>query len=116
MLMLTDTARKAIESVVANAEMPDGSGLRIDAPEQPQAPAPGTAPLQLEVARQPADEDQVVTDGGAKVFVSPRVAPLLDDKLLDVRVSEGRMQFVIAPQPGQTAQGPDGQRDPNTEG
>jgi Fe-S cluster assembly iron-binding protein IscA len=116
MLMLTDTARKAIESVVANAEMPDGSGLRIDAPDQPPSPAPGGAPLQLEVAREPADQDQVVSDGGAKVFVSPRVAPLLNDKLLDVRVNEGKMQFVIAPQPGQAGQGANGQNEPGAQG
>jgi Fe-S cluster assembly iron-binding protein IscA len=112
MLMLTDTARRAIESVVANAEMPSGSGLRIDAPDEPPTPAASGAPLQLEVAREPAEHDQVVSDGDAKVFVSPRVAPLLNDKLLDVRVTEGRMQFVIAPQPGQAGQGPNGQSDP----
>jgi iron-sulfur cluster assembly protein len=110
MLMVTESARQAIESVVANADVPEGSGLRIDAPDEPPAPSRTGAPLQLEVASRPAEQDQVISEGSAKVFVSPRVAPLLEDKLLDVRVSEGHLQFVIAPQQDQPGeQGHDGQ-------
>ena len=117
MLMVTDTARQAIESIVANAEMPDGSGLRIDAPDEPPPPSRTGAPLQLEVARQPAEQDQVVSEGEAKVFIAPRVASLLDDKMLDVRVNEGQMQFVIAPQNArQGEQGSDGQTQPDDMG
>jgi Fe-S cluster assembly iron-binding protein IscA len=117
MLMVTESARQAIESFVANADMPEGSGLRIDAPDEPPAPSRSGAPLQLEVASGPTEQDQVVSEGGAKVFVSPRVAPLLDDKLLDVRVSEGKVQFVIAPQQGQPGEpGRDGQSEPGRDG
>jgi hypothetical protein len=50
MLMVTENAGQAIESIVANAEMPDGSGLRIDAPDQPPATLERSGvPLQLEV-------------------------------------------------------------------
>jgi Fe-S cluster assembly iron-binding protein IscA len=113
MLMVTDTARQAIESIVANAEMPDGSGLRIDAPDEPPPPSRTGAPLQLEVARQPAEQDQVVSEGEANVFIAPRVASLLDDKMLDVRVNEGQMQFVIAPQHAREGeQGSNGQSQP----
>jgi Fe-S cluster assembly iron-binding protein IscA len=89
---------------VANAEMPDGSGLRIDAPDQPPAtPDRSGAPLQLEVTSQPAEQDQVVSEGDAKVFIAPSAAPILDDMVLDVRVSEDkeRVEFVIGPQQGQ---------------
>jgi iron-sulfur cluster assembly protein len=104
MLMVTENAGQAIESIVANAEMPDGSGLRIDASEEPPATLDRSGvPLQLQVASQPAEQDQVVREGGAKVFIAPRAAPILDDKVLDVRVSEDkeRVQFVIGPQQGQ---------------
>jgi iron-sulfur cluster assembly protein len=104
MLMVTESARQAIESIMSNADMPDGSGIRIDTPEEPPAPSGTEAPLQLEVASQPAEEDRVVTEGDAKVFLSPSVAPALDDKVLDARVGEGRVQFVIAPQQGQNGQ------------
>jgi iron-sulfur cluster assembly protein len=107
MLMVTENAGQAIEAIVANSEMPDGSGLRIDTPDQPPAALDRSGvPLQLEVASQPAAQDQVVSEGGAKVFIAPAAAPILDDKVLDVRVSEDkdRVQFVIGPQQGQ----PDG--------
>jgi iron-sulfur cluster assembly protein len=93
-----------IEAIVANAELPDGSGLRIDTPEEPPATLDRSGvPLQLEVTSQPAAQDQVVSEGGAKVFIAPAAAPILDDKVLDIRVSEDkdRVQFVIGPQQGQ---------------
>jgi hypothetical protein len=31
------------------------------------------------------------------MFIAPAVAPVLDDEVLDVRVSEDQMQFVIGP-------------------
>jgi Fe-S cluster assembly iron-binding protein IscA len=104
MLVVTANAGQAIEAILANAAMPDGSGLRIDTPgEPPASPDRSGVPLQLEVASQPAAQDQVVSGGGAKVFVAPAAAPMLDDKVLDVRVSEDkdRVQFVIGPQQGQ---------------
>jgi len=106
MLMVSENAKQAIESIVANADMPEGAGIRIDAPDEPPAPAGSGAPLQLEVAPQPADQDQVVAQNGARVFVAPKVAPILDDKVLDVRVGEGHVEFVIRPQgqPGQPGQ------------
>jgi Fe-S cluster assembly iron-binding protein IscA len=102
MLVVTENARQVIESIVADAEMPDGSGIRIDAPEQPPTTSDRTAvPLQLQVASEPSEDDQVVGEGGGKVFVAPAAAPVLDDKVLDVRVSEDQMQFVIGPQQDQ---------------
>jgi iron-sulfur cluster assembly protein len=104
MLMVTENAGQAIEAIVANAEMPDGSGLRIDTPEElPATPDRSGVSLRLEVTSQPAAQDQVVSEGGAKVFIAPAAAPLLDDKVLDIRVGEDkdRVQFVIGPQQGQ---------------
>jgi Fe-S cluster assembly iron-binding protein IscA len=98
MLMVTDNARQAIESIVQNAGMPEGAGIRIDAPDEPPAPSATGAPLQLEVAPQPAEQDQVVASDGARVFIAPSVAPVLEDKLLDVRVGEGHVEFLIRPQ------------------
>jgi iron-sulfur cluster assembly protein len=98
MLKVTESAQQAIESIVANSDAPEGAGIRIDAPDEPPAPSRAGAPLQLEIASQPAENDQVVRQDGAKVFVSPRVAPILDDKVLDVRVSADHVEFVIRPQ------------------
>src|SRR5215207_9587720 len=99
MLMVTENAGQAIEVIVANAEMPDGSGLRIDAPDEPPATLDRSGvPLQLQVASQPAEQDQVVSEGGAKVFIAPRAAPILDDQVSE---DKERVQFVIGPQQGQ---------------
>jgi iron-sulfur cluster assembly protein len=104
MLIVTENAGQAIEAIVANSELPAGSGLRIDTQAEPPAtPDRGGVALQLQVASQPAEQDQVVSEGGAKVFIAPAAAPILDDKVLDVQVSEDkeRVQFVIGPQQGQ---------------
>jgi iron-sulfur cluster assembly protein len=55
-------------------------------------------PLQLEVATRPAEQDEVIDEGGARVFVAPKVAPILEDKVLDVQVGDGNLQFRIEPQ------------------
>jgi iron-sulfur cluster assembly protein len=102
MLVVTENAGQAIEAIVANAEMPEGSGLRIDTPDEPPATLDRSGvPLQLQVASQPAAQDQVVGEAGAKVFVSSKAAPMLDDKVLDVQLREDRVEFVIGSQQGQ---------------
>jgi iron-sulfur cluster assembly protein len=99
MLVVTENAGQAIEAIMANAEMPDGSGLRIDTPDEPPASLDRSGvPLQLQVASQPDAQDQVVGEAGGKVFVSSKAAPMLDDKVLDVQVREDRVEFVIGPQ------------------
>jgi iron-sulfur cluster assembly protein len=98
MLVITENARQAIETIMANAGAPEGAGVRIDAPDEPPAPAMAGVPLQLEVATRPAEQDEVIDEGGARVFVAPKVAPILEDKVLDVQVGDGNLQFRIEPQ------------------
>ena len=88
-----------------------GDARRVGPPDRHPRRAPGDARPQrgtaaAGVTSQPAAQDQVVSEGGAKVFIAPAAAPILDDKVLDIRVSEdkNRVQFVIGPQQGQ----PDG--------
>ena len=70
MLMITENAGQAIESIVANAELPDGSGLRIDAPDQPPATLDRSGvPLQLQVASQPAEQDHPLRPAITRVVV-----------------------------------------------
>jgi iron-sulfur cluster assembly protein len=50
----------------------------------------GTGPsYALELAPEPADEDEVVEDEGAQVFVDPAARQTLDDKQLDADIEVG---------------------------
>lgn len=96
MLSITETAALAINTLIADSEMPEGSGLRIAS----QAGSDGT--LALSVAPAPAANDTVVERAGANVFLEPIAAQALDQQVLDVqRVEQGdedQYQFAITPQ------------------
>jgi iron-sulfur cluster assembly protein len=92
MLTLTTEAAAEIRSIVDQPDVPDGGGLRI-------ANDASAGSLTLSLAAEPAVEDRVLDDSGARVFLDPQAAQILDDKTLDVTAdSDGRMQFAIAPQ------------------
>ena len=85
--MVTENAGQAIEAIVANAEMPDGSGLRIDAPDQPPADARPQRGTAAAGGRQPARRAGPVRQRRRREgVIAPAAAPILDDKVLDVRV------------------------------
>lgn len=95
MLTITHDAAAAIDAVVHSApDAPDTAGLRI---------ARGTAPdgqegLSLSVADGPAPEDAVLEAEGTPVFLEREAAEMLDDKVLDARVEEGRVGFALREQ------------------
>ena len=92
MLVLSESASTAIRDLVDRPDRPDVSGLRI-------APGEGKSGLGVSAARMPEEGDQVVEDQGARVFLEPAVATMLDDKVLDATVDdEGRVGFVIGAQ------------------
>ena len=91
MLTLTPNAATAIRALVEASDLPDSAaGLRI-ANEPDQA-----ASLTLSLAAVPAEDDQVVDESGARVFLAPQAATLLDGKALDAATDgEGHLQFGI---------------------
>jgi iron-sulfur cluster assembly protein len=92
MLTLTDSAVSAIRTLTSQPEVPGDTGLRIMAQDE------GTT-FQLALAEAPAAGDQVVEEGGARVFVEPTAAAVLDDKALDAQVNEqGDLTFRISEQ------------------
>jgi Fe-S cluster assembly iron-binding protein IscA len=93
MLLLTDNASLVINSLVDRPELPEGAGLRIS------APGDGSEPLTVTTAAEPEASDQVIEEQGARVFVDPNAAVILDDKVLDARVTDaGNVQFVLGVQ------------------
>jgi iron-sulfur cluster assembly protein len=94
MLTLTPVAAAEIRNIVDQPEVPDGGGLRI-------AHDSAAGSLTLSLAAVPAEDDRVLDDSGARVFLDPEAAAILDDKTLDVTSdNSGQIQFAIAPQPG----------------
>jgi iron-sulfur cluster assembly protein len=93
MLTLTDSAVSVIRELTAQPEVPDGAGLRI-------ATDPSEGALTLALATQPAQDDQVLDESGARIFLDPDAAQMLDHKALDAAVDQqGAVQFGIAEQP-----------------
>jgi iron-sulfur cluster assembly protein len=92
MLTLTTQAAAEIRNIVEQPDVPDGGGLRI-------ANDATAGSLTLSLAAVPAEDDKVLDESGARVFLDPQAAVILDDKTLDVTADrDGRTQFAIAPQ------------------
>jgi Fe-S cluster assembly iron-binding protein IscA len=94
-LALTDNATDAIEQILNAPGVPTGAGIRIS----PEATiSDGGAPaseLQLTVAEQPAEGDEVIEEHGARVFVAFTVSDYLDDKQLDAEVVDEHVRFSL---------------------
>lgn len=100
MLVLTEAAAQAVKSLTATPQQPEGSGLRISS-NAPEPEAPGA--LQVVAAPGPSENDLVVETAGAHVYLEPKAAEYLDDKVLDAQVDqEGQAHFSLGLQaPGQ---------------
>jgi Fe-S cluster assembly iron-binding protein IscA len=93
MLAMTDNAATAIRDITSSQDAPHGAGLRIASDNST------TDSLTLTVVAEPALGDQVVDRSGARIFLDPHAAELLDDKELDAGVdSSGAVQFAVAEQ------------------
>jgi iron-sulfur cluster assembly protein len=98
MLAITESAADAINALVSQGELPDGSGARIAADAQGEG-------LELAMVPNPAPQDTVVSGHGAQVFLEQTAAQVLTDKTLDVeRVTEepgqDQLRFAIVPSQG----------------
>jgi iron-sulfur cluster assembly protein len=92
MLTITDSAASAIRSLTSQPDLPVDTGLRI----MKQGAAPS---FELALTEGPAAGDQVVEEGGARVFLEPAAAGALEDKALDAQVNDqGDLSFRISDQ------------------
>lgn len=102
MLELTLDASQAIERLLSDPDVPAGAGLRIESARAAQSDngsAAEVAKLRIAVAQEAPGGDQIVESEGARVFIEPEVADLLDDKLLDIDTDGVRVEFTLAEQP-----------------
>jgi iron-sulfur cluster assembly protein len=94
-LTLTENATLVIKSITGVEGAPEGAGVRISQ-ENPADPA-----LAVTTTESPAKGDQVLEEGGARVFLESNAAAALDDKILDAAVDDkGGVEFLLVPQPG----------------
>jgi iron-sulfur cluster assembly protein len=94
-LTLTSNAAEAVKTIAeASPEMPSDSGLRIQA----EPTGEGQVSFDLTMAESPDVGDQVIEEAGARVFVEPEAALILEDKILDATVVGDRVQFSLSEQ------------------
>jgi iron-sulfur cluster assembly protein len=91
-LALTDNAVEAVKNIVSSLDN-ETSGLRMVAER-----AGTQANFELSVVQLPAEDDEVIEERGARVFLEPEAASLLDDKVLDASVEQNQVAFTIADQ------------------
>lgn len=92
MLALTENAITAIRDLTTQPQFPEETGLRI-APEENE---PTT--LALSVTDGPQQGDKVIESEGARVFLEPNAAMMLDDMSLDADIDDEGVAFHIAEQ------------------
>ena len=86
MLGLTTNAVTAIRKLTDRSERPDTAGLRIT--------KGGSGTLKLSICSLPAEDDSILDDGGARVFLDQQVAQILDEMTLDAGTdAAGRVRF-----------------------
>lgn len=94
MLTLTDNAADIVKQIADQVADADGPGLRIS--EADDTPDTG---LVLAAVSAPEPGDQVIDDHGARVFLDPKAAEILDDKVLDAKVEpDGAVTFGLGQQ------------------
>jgi iron-sulfur cluster assembly protein len=89
MLTLSSSAVEAVDSLLQNPEVPDDAGLRID--------AAGESQFTVEIAHAPAPGDEVIEEGGARVFVDSDAATMLGNAELDARRDGDQVAFGLTP-------------------
>ena len=94
MLMLTDDAVQAVRDIVsASGDLAETGGLRMVAERSGIQTS-----VALSVVPLPAEDDEVIEEEGARVFLEPKAAALLEDKVLDISFEEDQVAFTIADQ------------------
>jgi iron-sulfur cluster assembly protein len=85
MLAISETAADAMSRIVAVHASGEGAGIRITH----EVTGEERYDLAMEVRPAPEAGDEVLAEDGARVFLPPETAALLDDKLLEARVQDG---------------------------
>lgn len=91
MLTITDNAQTAIKTIAEQAGLPESGGVRI-------ALADGGDELQMTLAPEPADGDDVIEGAGARVFVPEDTSTMLETQELDAAQTPEGTGFTLRQQ------------------
>jgi iron-sulfur cluster assembly protein len=95
LLALTENAVHAVKGLVSSSdETAETGGLRMVAEQ-----AGEQVNFQLSLAALPAEDDEVIEQEGARLFLNPEASSLLEDKLLDANVDRDQVAFTLAERP-----------------
>jgi iron-sulfur cluster assembly protein len=93
-LTLTANAAQAIRDLTSAAPEPAQTGIRISSQGE------GASSLTLSLATSPEPADEVVETEGARVYLDPVAATVLEGKSLDAGADEkGAVSFLVTEQP-----------------
>jgi|Tabmets5t2r1_1033131.scaffolds.fasta_scaffold48539_2 iron-sulfur cluster assembly protein len=91
MLTITQDAADAIARALE--QEPADAGFRI---AEGDHSTNGSGPaLEMALAQAPEADDEVIDDGGVRLFVEPQAAETLDGKVLDAEIAEGEVRFAL---------------------
>jgi len=91
MLELTESAAEAVRALVeASDETAETGGLRVAAELEGDMVS-----LEFNVVVLPGEDDEVIEELGARVFLESTAASLLEDKVLDASVENDRIAFML---------------------
>src|SRR5262249_14887869 len=93
LLALTDSAVEAVRMIMSSTDEDGAAGVRLMAEQDGVETR-----FLLSISAMPAEDDAVVEEDGARVFLDTRAASLLDEKVLDARIDENRVAFQIEDQ------------------
>jgi iron-sulfur cluster assembly protein len=94
MLALTGSAVQAVQEILSSSEETAGDGRFAAGCRAGR----GADELPARRVALPAEDDEVIEEQGARVFLDPEVASLLDDKILDASLEPNQVAFTIADQ------------------
>jgi Fe-S cluster assembly iron-binding protein IscA len=89
-LVLTEQAAEAIKGMLEEAEAGPAAGMRISGTDDGEG-----AELEFAVADGPEMGDEIVTHGGASVFLDAVAAEVLADRTLDVEAHGDHFHFSL---------------------
>jgi hypothetical protein len=92
-LAITEDAAAAIDSIVSRSGLPDGAGLRITHELNTPVEGETRTDLRLSVVESAEEGDEVLED--TPIFLHPRTAELLADRLLDADMEGDEVRFSL---------------------